>query len=47
MKTVLMITIVLFLSGCGGATPRESSTTPPQPAVGSSEITPPSSPSLE
>ena len=47
MKTLIMITLVLFLSGCGGATPTESSTTPPQPTVGSSEVKPPSSPTLE
>jgi len=47
MKTVSMIIIVLFLSGCGEATPSESSTTPPQPTIGSSDVKPPSSPSLE
>ncbi len=47
MKTVIMITILILLTGCGGSNPSESSTTPPQPTVGSSDITPPTSPTLE
>ncbi len=47
MKTVIMISITLILIGCGEATPTQSSTTPPQPTVGDSEVKPPASPTLE
>ncbi len=47
MKTLAILTILLFLSGCGGDTTTPvSSTTPPQPTA-SGDIKPPASPELE
>ena len=47
MKTAIMISIIIFLSACGGTTPTENAITPPQPSTGTSDIKPPKSPSLE
>lgn len=47
MKTFLTLTIILFLSGCGGDSVTQDNTTPPQPTVGGNEIQPPASPTLE
>ncbi len=47
MKTFIMITIILFLAGCGNSGSNESSTTPPQPNNATADIKPPASPVLE
>jgi len=47
MKTLIMITIALFIVGCGGSSVSESSTTPPQPTTATQSVKPPVSPTLE
>ncbi len=47
MKTFILISITIFFLGCGGDSHApESSTTPPQPNA-TTDIAPPSSPTLE